>query len=233
MKVNKMNKNLYLLPATLILSTTAIAANSANADVLDGLYIAGKIGSSSLNHTIERNIGNTTLPVQDTSGVTNANDSGVSFGGAVGYTVDLNDRFYVGAEGFFNFEDANTRNINSVLITDIDLKYTYGGRAILGTHVTDTLSLYAHGGITVLDFDIANSYTFAPPTRDASSSEAAFSYGIGADYKITENVSVFAEYSQINDVDFTPIGEVAGGTGRINPNDLDLGTMSLGFKYNF
>jgi outer membrane autotransporter protein len=231
MKVNKMNKK--FISTSILLAATTIGASANAQQALDGFYVSGKIGSSSLNHTIERNIGDTTLPVQDTSGVTTANDAGVSFGGAIGYTYDLTDRFFVGAEGFFNFENANTRNINSVLITDIDLEYTYGGRALLGTHVTDNFSLYAHGGLTVLDFDINNSYTFAPPTTEASGSESAFSYGLGAEVAINENFSLFTEYTMINDVDFAPIAEIAGNTGRINPNDLDLNSLSFGIKYNF
>ena len=232
MKVNLMN-NKYLISSAILLASATFGVTQASAQALDGLYISAKIGSSSLNHTIERNIGDTTLPVQDTSGVTTANDTGVSFGGAVGYIIDVNERFFIGAEGFFNFEEANTRNINSVLITDIDLEYTYGGRALLGTRVTDTFSLYAHGGVTVLDFNIDNAYTFAPPMRDASTTEAAFSYGLGAEVALDENFSVFTEYTIINDVDFTPIGEVAGGTNRLNPNDLDLNTLSFGIKYGF
>lgn len=225
-----MNKKQLLIPSTLILTASVFGTNIAQAD---GIYISGKIGSSSLSHTIERNIGDFTLPVQDTSGVTTAQDGGVSIGGAVGYTIDVTPTFYVGAEGFFNYETSETHNINSVLVTDIELDYSYGGRALLGANVTDNYSVYAHGGVTILDFDITNSYTFAPPVREASGSEAAFSYGIGMDFKLDENISVFTEYTRIQDVDFTPIGEVAGDTGRINPNDLDMNTISLGFKYGF
>jgi len=220
-----MIKKIYLLPSILILS-----AGTAQAD---GLYISGKVGASTLGHTIERNIGTTTLPVQDTSGVSSVTETGVSLGIGVGYTFDINEMLFVGGEAFYNYENASTRNINSVLVTDIDLEHTYGGRFIAGAHVTDKFSLYAHAGATVLDFDINNSYTFAPPVREASSHEVAFSYGLGADYKLDDNVSVFAEFTQIKDVGFTPIPEVAGGTGRINPNDLDLGRISLGVKYSF
>ena len=95
MKVNKMNKK--FISTSILLAATTIGASANAQQSLDGLYVSGKIGSSSLNHTIERNIGDTTLPVQDTSGVTTANDAGVSFGGAIGYTYDLTDSFFVGA----------------------------------------------------------------------------------------------------------------------------------------
>lgn len=108
MKAKIMN-NKYLITSAILLSTSALAPSSANAQALDGFYISGKIGFSSLNHTIERNIGDATLPVQDTSGVTTANNTNKSLGGAIGYTLDLNDRFFVGAEGFSNFEEANPK----------------------------------------------------------------------------------------------------------------------------
>ena len=101
--------NKYLITSAILLSTSALALSSANAQALDGFYISGEIGSSSLNHTIERNIGDATLPVQDTSGVTIANNTNKSLGGTISYPLDLNDRFFIGAEGFFNFEKANPK----------------------------------------------------------------------------------------------------------------------------
>ena len=105
----KIVNNKYLITSAILLSTSALAPSSANAQALDGFYISGEIGSSSLNHTIERNIGDATLPVQDTSGVTTANNTNKSLGCAIGYTLDLNDRFFVGAEGFSNFKEANPK----------------------------------------------------------------------------------------------------------------------------
>ena len=105
----KIVNNKYLITSAILLSTSALAPSSANAQALDGFYISGEIGSSSLNHTIERNIGDATLPVQDTSGVTIANNTNKSLGGAISYPLDLNDRFFIGTEGFFNYEKANPK----------------------------------------------------------------------------------------------------------------------------
>ncbi len=235
MKTKKFKLTLSLL----LLASTTLAGASAQAgdhtsSLFSNFYLSGKIGASTLGHVIERNTAGFVLPVPDVGGVSSVENTDFSGGVAIGYQQNIfNDQFYLGLEGFFNFENGSTRNINGVLITDIDLNYTYGGRLIGGVNVTKGFSLYVHGGVTVLDFDIRNAYTFAPPVRTRSSTETAFSYGAGASYELTDAVSVFAEFTQITDVGFGGIPEVAGGTGRVNPNELDLRTVSLGFKFSF
>jgi len=202
--------------------------------LLKGFYVSGSIGSSTLDHTIERNIGaGVVLPAPDSSGVSSVEETDFSGGLAIGYQRHFYNNFYIGIEGFYNFENTSSRNINGVLVTDIDLEASYGGRLILGADITDRFSIYVHGGATVLDFDINNSYTFAPPRRSRGETEVGFSYGVGVNYKIADQWSVFADYTRIEDVDFNGIPEVAGGTGRVNPNELDLDKISLGIKYSF
>jgi len=225
---------LALLATTTMLGTAALAGDHSST-LFNGFYLSGKIGASTLGHAIERNTGGFMgLPVPDVGSVTSVENTDLTGGVAIGYQRNIfNDRLYLGLEGFFNFEDGSTRNINGVLVTDIDLNYTYGGRLIGGVNVTKSFSVYVHGGVTVLDYDVRNSYTFAPPVRTRSSTDTAFSYGLAADYKLTDDVSVFAEYTQIADVNFDGIPEVAGGTNRVNPNELDLRSVSLGLKYSF
>lgn len=222
--------NSFMKYSAMMLIISTAGTNVAHAT---GPYVSLNVSNANLEHSIERNIGNATLPVQDTSGFTTASDSGIGGGAAVGYSFDLPNNFFVGAEGFYNQENASTKNINSVLVTDIDLDATYGARFIAGAHVTDKFSLYTHAGATVVDFDVRNSYTFAPPVRTTSEREVGFSYGVGADMKINNKMSVFTEYTQINDVSFTPLPEVAGNTGRLNQNELNISKLSLGVKYAF
>lgn len=214
------------LVATSLASTTASAGD---------FYVAGKISASTSDHTINRNTGGFAgLPVPDTSGVTSADATDFAGGLALGYQQPFaNDQFFVGIEGFYNVETGSSRNINGVLVTDIDLNASYGARVLAGVNATDRLSVYAHGGLTVLDFDVRNSYTFAPPVTTASETAETFSFGFGAGYKLTDHLSVFGEYTQTTDADFGGIPEVAGGTNRVNPNDLSLSALSLGVKYAF
>jgi len=222
------------LIASITLAVAPVQAADHTSTLFSNFYLSGKIGASTLGHSIERNTAGFVLPVPDVGVVSSVENTDLSGGVAIGYQRNIfNDQLFLGLEGFFNFEDSSTRNINGVLITDIDLNYTYGGRLIGGVNVTKDFSLYVHGGVTVLDFDIRNAYTFAPPVRTRSSTETAFSYGLGGDYKLTDGISVFAEFTQIADVDFGGIPEVAGGTNRVNPNELDLRSVSLGLKYSF
>lgn len=118
-------------------------------------------------------------------------------------------------------------------MTDVDLNSSYGARAIGGANINESFLLYAHAGLTALDFDVRNSYTFAPPVTNASYSETGASFGFGANYKISNSPSIFAEYTKVVGVDFDGIPEIAGGTGRVNPNTLSLNSASLGIKFVF
>lgn len=222
--MNVKKTSLFVISSMALLPSLALA---------NGFYFTGKLGASSLDHTIERRASTPGLPVADSSGVTSSEETDAAFGLGVGYTFDISEQFYASIEGFYNAETAETTNINGVLVTDIDLDATYGARLIGGVNATDKLSVYAHAGATVLDYDINNSYTFAPPRKSRSETDVGFSYGVGADYKLTDKISTFVEYTQITDVDFNGIPEVAGGTGRINDNELDLSSISLGLKYYF
>jgi opacity protein-like surface antigen len=224
-----MKKNIVLssLTTALLLSLSTFNANA------DGLYISGKIGNSTLGHTIERNASTAGLPVTDSHGVTNTEETDVSLGLSLGYKHHISDKIFLGLEGFYNYETAESRNINGVLVTDIELNSTYGSRLLFGSDITDKFSLYVHGGATILDFDVNNSYTFAPPKKSGSEREVAFSYGVGAAYTLHNNFDIFVDYTQINDVGFSGLPEVAGGTGRVSPNEIDLGTLSIGLTYNF
>ncbi len=223
------------LSAALVAATLTAGVSASTTSSAGEFYVSGKISASSFDHTINRNTGGFVgLPVPDASGTTTADSTDFAGGVAAGYQQNFGgDRFFAGIEAFYNFETGSSENIAGVLVTEIDLDASYGARVLAGVNATDRLSLYAHGGLTVLDFDVRNSYTFAPPVTSASETEETFSFGFGAGYKVTDHVSVFGEYTQTTDATFGGIPEVAGGTGRVNPNDISLSAFSLGVKYAF
>ncbi|MDA9207373.1 outer membrane beta-barrel protein [Octadecabacter sp.] len=212
--------------------TAAILAVFGTAAAADGLYVSGTLSAQTFGHEIERNT-EAALGAPDQSFVTRTEDTGAGLGFALGYEQSINSSFYWGAEVFYNASDASSTNINGVLVTDVDVDATYGVRGIFGTNVTDKVQLYAHAGVTQVDFDINNSYTFAPPVTTRSDEETAFSYGFGAAVAVTDNLSVFSEYTQISGVSFDGIPEVAGGTNRVNDNTLDLSSVAVGVKISF
>lgn len=218
---------------TATLTTMALLLGTASAQA-EGLYISGSIGSTQLGHTIERNQATAGLPVPDNAAISQVDTSDLSAGLAFGYEYQLpNQPFFVGAEAFYNFENGNTHNIAGVLVTDVSLNASYGGRIIGGFDVTPEFAIYGHVGYTQLDFDVTNSYTFAPPVRSASFSEGGISFGIGARYAFNDRMDVFTDYTRVPDVNFAGLPEVAGGTGRVNNNSLDTDRISFGLKFNF
>ncbi|SMX27130.1 hypothetical protein TRP8649_01232 [Pelagimonas phthalicica] len=217
------------------LSLAALAAATlSSAAYADGFYFSGSLSGTTLDHSIERDTAGTVLPVPDVGGTSFVSETDFSFGAALGYEQHFGQSdFFWGAEVFYNFENGETRNINGVLVTDIELEASYGARLIGGFDITEKFAAYAHAGVTQVDFEARNAYTFAPPKRDRNFSETGYSYGVGGTYKIDDQIALFAEYTKVDGIEFDGIAEVAGGTGRENPNTLDLSKTTFGVKFSF
>lgn len=220
----KMNLNKRHLIA-LAIASSAIATT---AQAKDGFSIGTVSSNATLSHTIERNTGSNTTP----SLSSRVEESDFAYGLSVGYQFHLNDNIYLGAEAFYQDQNIETRNLNNLLITELSLNNSYGLKVKAGVDITDKFSIYGLVGQTTLDFDVDNSYPFAPPMRTASRDVDEFTIGFGAEYAVTDRWSVTAEFNQLNDVSFDPIPEVAV-PGKINDNELDFSTLSFGVNYNF
>ncbi len=194
----------------------------------DGFSIGSVASNVTFGHTIERNTGTASSP----SITSRTEESDIGFGLSAGYQFHVSDDFFLGAEVFYQEQNVETRNINNLLITELSLNETYGIKFKAGVDVTDKFSVYGLIGQTTLDFDIDNSYSFAPPLRDGNTDVDEITFGIGAEYNISDNWSFVAEYSQLNDVNFDPLPEVAV-PGQINDNQVDLNSLSFGLNYNF
>jgi len=213
------------------LATTAgviIAASSMPTQAKDGFYIGSHFSNSTFSHTIERNTGSDLTP----SITTRTEETDYGFGLNIGYKFHVSDDIYLAGELFYTDQDIETRNINNLLITELSLNESYGFKAKLGFDINDKFSLYGTLGQTTLDFDIRNSYPFAPPVRTGNTDVDEITIGIGAEYFVTDNWSVTAEYSQLNDVSFDPLPEVAV-PGKINGNEVDLSGLTFGTKFTF
>lgn len=221
-----------VISALIIASTMTIASAASAQDA----YVVGTVGATGATHTIERDLGPNppALPVPDAGGTTSSNEDSVSFEIGAGVQFDLGQsRSFIGLEGFYGIEDGNSRNINGVLVTDVDLDARYGGRALLGYHVTDGFDVYTHAGLTFVEYDLTNSYTFAPPVTTRSNTDSEFSYGAGMRYRLTDNLSAVVDYTRVSNIVFDGIPEVAGGTGRVNPNNLSLDRFATGLLFKF
>lgn len=116
------------------LISTIIALAAAQGAAAEGFYLKGSISNSNIGHEIERDTQGTVLPVPDVGSVSRVEVDDLSGGIGVGYQAALGSGdFFWGAEAFYHLENAESRNINGVLSTQIDHRATYGARAILGT----------------------------------------------------------------------------------------------------
>jgi len=209
----------------LVLGGMALAGT---ATAKDGFYIGGQVLNSSFGHTIQRDTGSADNP----SLTTFTEETDVGFGIHGGYKMHVTDDAFLAAELFYNSESAETRNINNMLQTELELNATYGINFKAGVDITERFSMYGIAGATVLDFDIDNSYPFAPPMRSGDATETGLSLGVGFEYQVNSDWSVRGEYVQVSDVDFDPLPEVAV-PGKINPNDVDYDSLSLSVSYSF
>lgn len=211
-----------------LITTLGSALLLSNVQAKDGFSIGVNSSTGTFSHTIEREIGS-----RDTASITTrTEETDIGAGLNVGYRFDLSDDFFVKGELFYQAQDITTRNVNNILITELELNSTYGIKLKSGFNATDKLSIYGFAGQTTLDFDINNSYTFAPPLTNSSADVDEFSVGVGLEYHVSDNWSVGMEYSQLNDVSFDPIPEVAV-PGQINDNEVDFSALTFGINYTF
>lgn len=203
-------------------------AGASQAQAKDGFSIGSLVSNGTFSHTIERDTGTNETP----SITSRTEETDYGFGISAGYQFHVNENIFLGADVFYQEQDIETRNINNLLITELTLNNSYGIKAKLGVDVNDKLSIYGLLGQTTLDFDIRNSYPFAPPVRTGNTDVDEITIGIGAEYNINDHWSFVAEYNQLNDVSFDPLPEVAV-PGKINDNEVDFSSLSFGLNYNF
>jgi opacity protein-like surface antigen len=163
--------------------------------------------------------------------------------------IESNGDFYLGlAYGYMDVKEENTLNHTNILddnFDDIMLQAGYNfnkyvaieGRYWFGLSdttisgedvdldawglyvkpqypVTDTFNIYTLLGYGAAEFDISNSTILNSDTMDG------FSWGLGASYTFTENVSVFIDYVSIYDDD------------EVNYDDT-IDAWNFGVTYNF
>lgn len=211
-----------------VLVMCGAATVSTGTVAADGFYVGVKAQSSTFGHELQRNTGAATNP----SITTFAEETDTAAGVFLGYKMHLTNDAFVAAEVFYNAENAQTTNINNMLQTQLELESTYGLNFKAGVDVTEKFAVYGIAGATWLDFDIHNSYPFAPPMRSGSADEVGLSLGAGFEYQVNADWSVKGEYIQIKDVSFDPLPEVAI-PGKINPNEVDYDSLSIAVSYSF
>lgn len=216
--------SLIAVPMSFALAITSSTAVQAK----DGFYLNSNLSNSTFSHTIQRDTGTN----ETASITTRTEETDYGFGINAGYKFHVADSVFLAGEVFYTEQDIETKNTNNLLITELTLNNTYGVKGKLGFDINDRFSVYASIGQTTLDFDINNSYPFAPPLTDDTTDVDELTIGVGAEFMVSDHWGVTVEYAQLNDVSFDPIPEVAV-PGKINDNEVDLTALTFGLTYRF
>lgn len=114
--------------------------------------------------------------------------SGFTVGGQVGYMMDLGNGFMVGGEG-----DANWTNAagSDNIAVEAKVNWTASLTARAGYSIGDTVMPYVLGGLAVGN---ATGKVVVGPVGTDTQTFAGWTVGAGAEVKLVENVTAFAEY---------------------------------------
>ena len=126
--------------------------------------------------------------------------------------VAVEGRYWIGLD-----DNTYTSNILGELTNEID---TWGIYVKPMYPVTDAFDIYALLGYASADYQVSGSgYTLDADAFDG------FSWGIGADYSFTDNVSVFVDYVSLYDDTFV--------NNNGNNVDFTVDTWNFGVTYQF
>jgi outer membrane immunogenic protein len=131
--------------------------------------------------------------------ISDNNMDGVTVGGYVGYNYRI-DSVVIGIEGDANWDNANGSNsILGELNYDTGINWDISLRARLGFVVDERALLYVTGGPSWVSTELDSNLNFisadvANVSSGDDSTEFGWVLGAGAEYAITEHLSVKAEY---------------------------------------
>lgn len=220
-----MNHKNYSAVAAII-TLMAPFSVQANSSPFSGGYIGLSVGYTMGNVEAEYDFTPLALPIF--SGDEDVN--GLEFGGFAGYRHQFESGFVFGAEvggllsnadgernGVFGAADRITLEKNNEVYVSLKPGYAFQENSMI----------YLIGGYHRTNFEL--SYSDGVNTTSADDNFRGFHFGVGAEYKPKENISLRLEYKnqQYNDKSYTTPGigtEKYGG---------DENTFRIGVAYNF
>ena len=137
--------------------------------------------------------------LDDGFNISDNNMDGVTVGGYVGYNYRI-DSVVLGLEGDGNWNNANGSNsVFGGLNYDSNINWDFALRARLGLVVDERALLYVTGGPSWMNTDIDTNVGVTPAavanvSTGDESTEFGWVLGAGAEYAITEHLSMKAEY---------------------------------------
>ncbi|MYZ49751.1 outer membrane protein [Propylenella binzhouense] len=193
-----------------------------------GPYLGVSLGGGVGNHDATYSAGG--APV---AGVDGIGGEGFVIDGTIGYDAQVGGNFVVGVLGDIYWSnlgsDAFAISGGTRVDGDIDAKWGFDLLARAGIAVNPSTLLYALGGYSWEKFEAS---FVATPGGAAGSQEESFggwTLGAGIETKLTDNVSVKAEYryTRFDDADY---GVPGGGSINIEPSTH---TARFGINYRF
>ncbi len=114
--------------------------------------------------------------------------SGFTAGGQAGYNMELGSGFIVGGQADANW--SNAAGADNIAV-EAKLNWTASITGHLGYAIGDTVMPYVLGGIAIGN---ATGTVVVGPTGTNTQTFAGWTLGAGAEVKLVENVTAFAEY---------------------------------------
>ncbi len=239
-----------VLAAGLLLSVSAsaISAQAADmpapaADPWSGFYLgaqAGYLQGTGSNTDVCESFGGDHLCIGADDGFDfgDNNVDGATAGGYLGFNYRM-DAVVMGLEGDFNWDNAEGNGGNAFLGEfdyNMSLNWDASIRARLGIVVDERALLYVTGGPSWLNAELNSSFCglIAGVNCGDQSTEFGWQIGAGAEYMITDHLSMKAEYVHgwYGDTDLN-IASLGGGDNLYAKQDLQTNVVRAGIAYHF
>ena len=237
-----------LLGAAAAIAIFASAAQAADYSAPDspswtGAYIGVVGGYGWGNSDSSSDILSDALPPVVLLTVDNSIDvEGFLLGGQLGYDFDLGNGFVLGVAGDMSWSDMSGEDCveiggctgaagDSYADSDVNWLATIRGRA---GFTTGSLLIYGTGGLAIAEAEtsITNVDGLGDPTRSDSNTHFGWVIGAGAEFKVTENMSLGAEYLHVDlgneDYEFQGPGEDIASEADLT---IDIVRASLNLRF--
>jgi outer membrane autotransporter protein len=211
-----LNKKLFIAA---IISTLLLGA-SANAKT-EGSHIGLNLIKSDIKAN-ELTLGGSEY--LNSEGFLVRSEDKISFGLNYGYSFNF-DNFFVTPSIFLDYSSLSTvGDVPGGAKTSFDLDYRIGAKANIGYDITDNISAYLIGGFAGNKYK--SNWAFNGNSSETRAFDTSFLYGLGASYKISDNISANLEYERSEiDMEVTTLPDT-------NQN-FDLQVIRVGVAYNF
>jgi len=172
--------------------------------------------------------------------------SGFVAGGQVGYNYQLPNNFMVGVESDIQWSDvkashqASTVALGGIVYTDTSHALEWFGTTRLRVgYALGSVLTYATGGVAYGDVSVkGNQISGGLFSGDTSTTKVGWTVGGGAEYALTDNLSLKSEYlyTEFSGVRGPAVGVGAGGLpfiGEFSTGRLRTHTTRLGLNWRF